>query len=296
MEEVASTDKNIKTYTVTKKIKDIAAINYSTVEKALRQFDVFKFSTLKAYFPQLTSTHMFVENEKYLGNIQISLTTKYEKPTMYLWYKACVSVFGKIANYVSSIEETYTGSNEFKAIRLNEIIRDKTVNYTQPHMGGQGFSQGDPSVDANDRFDLQQADWFAFNDNFGTSEEKALVSYFRQYVTELQQKYDKVFLIRNERQLHLYSFDDGQRFEPDYIICLWKKDKVSSEQIIVFVEPKGAQLLEADSWKENFLLQLEKRAVPTLVFKDDNKYKIWGFHFFNREYRSTEFADDMQRL
>lgn len=137
-------------------------------------------------------------------------------------------------------------------------IRDKTVNYTQPHMGGQGFSQSDPSVDANDRFDLQQADWFAFNDNFGTSEEKALVSYFRQYVTELQRKYDKVFLIRNERQLHLYSFDDGQRFEPDYIICLWKKDKVSSEQIIVFVEPKGAQLLEADSWKENFLLQLEK--------------------------------------
>lgn len=296
MDEVASADKSIKNYTVTKKIKDIAAINYSTVEKALRQFDVFKFSTLKAYFPQLSSTHMFVENEKYLGNVQISLTTKYEKPTMYLWHKACVSVFGKIANYVSSIEETYAGSNEFKAIRLNEIIRDKTVNYTQPHLGGLGFSQSDPSVDANDRFDLQQADWFAFNDNFGTSEEKALVSYFRQYVSELQQKYDKVFLIRNERQLHLYSFDDGQRFEPDYIIYLWKKDKVCSEQIIVFVEPKGTQLLEADSWKENFLLQLEKRAVPTLIFKDDNKYKIWGFHFFNRENRSVEFADDMKRL
>ena len=296
MDEVASADKSIKNYTVTKKIKDIAAINYSTVEKALRQFDVFKFNTLKAYFPQLNSTHMFVENEKYLGNVQISLTTKYEKPTMYLWYKACVSVFGKIANYVSSIEETYAGSNEFKTIRLNEIIRDKTVNYTQPHLGGIGFSQSDPSVDANDRFDLQQADWFAFNDNFGTSEEKALVSYFRQYVSELQHKYDKVFLIRNERQLHLYSFEDGQRFEPDYIIYLWKKDKVSSEQIIVFVEPKGTHLIEAESWKEKFLLQLEERAVPTRVFKDDNKYKIWGFHFFNRENRSVEFAGDMQRL
>lgn len=239
---------------------------------------------------------MFVENEKYLGKIQISLTTKYEKPTMYLWYKACVSVFSKIANYISSIEETYAGSSEFKAIRLNEIIRDKTVNYSQPHLGGLGFSQSDPSVDANDRFDLQKADWFAFNDNFGTSEEKALVSYFRQHVTELQLKYDKVFLIRNERQLHLYSFDDGQRFEPDYIIYLWKNDKACSEQIIVFVEPKGTHLLEVDSWKEKFLLQLEKRAVPTLVFKDDNQYKIWGFHFFNREYRSTEFADDMQRL
>ena len=296
MDEVTSADKSIKNYTVTKKIKDIAAINYSTVEKALRQFDVFKFSTLKAYFPQLSSTHMFVENEKYLGNIQISLTTKYEKSMMYLWYKACVSVFGKIANYVSSIEETYAGSNEFKAIKLNEIIRDKTVNYTQPHLGGLGFSQSHQSVDDNDRFDLQEADWYAFNDNFGTSEEKALVSYFRQYVSELQQKYDKVFLIRNERQLHLYSFEDGQRFEPDYIIYLWKKDKVCSEQIIIFVEPKGTHLLEVESWKESFLLQLEERAIPTLIFKDDNKYKIWGFHFFNREKRSQEFSNDMERL
>ena len=193
-------------------------------------------------------------------------------------------------------------------IKVKVAIKDETIWVTQRGMAElfdvnvSAISKhlaniySDPSVDANDRFDLQQADWFAFNDNFGTSEEKALVSYFRQYVTELQQKYDKVFLIRNERQLHLYSFDDGQRFEPDYIICLWKKDKVSSEQIIVFVEPKGTHLLELESWKEKFLLQLEKRAVPTLVFKDDNKYKIWGFHFFNREYRSTEFADDMQRL
>ena len=296
MEDAAGIDKSIRTFTITKKVKDIAAINYATVEKALRQFNVFKFSILKGYYPRLTSTHMFVEQEKYLGNIQISLTTKYEEPPMYLWYKACVSVFGKIANYVSSIEETYTGTAEFKAIRLNEIIRDKTVNYTQPHLGGLGFSQNDPSVEAKDRFDLQQAEWYVFNDNYGTSEEKAFVSYFRQYVPELQQKYDKVYLIRNERQLHLYSFEDGQRFEPDYIIYLQKKERTGTEQIIVFVEPKGTHLLEVDSWKENFLLQLENLAIPEPVFKDDNNYKILGFHFFNREYRIREFTSDMQNL
>lgn len=105
-----------------------------------------------------------------------------------------------------------------------------------------------------------------------------------------------MYLIRNERQLHLYSFEDGQRFEPDYIIYLQKKERTGTEQIIVFVEPKGTHLLEVDSWKENFLLQLENLAIPEPVFKDDNNYKILGFHFFNREYRIREFTSDMQNL
>ena len=31
-------------------------------------------------------------------------------------------------------------------------------------------------------------------------------------------------------------------------------------------------------------------------FIDNNKYKIWGFHFFNTEYRSVEFNADMETI
>lgn len=64
----------------------------------------------------------------------------------------------------------------------------------------------------------------------------------------------------------------------------------------IFIEPKGTHLVEKDSWKEDFLLQLESRAIPVTKFADDNNYKIWGFHFFNRDVREMEFDDDMKKL
>ena len=54
--------------------------------------------------------------------------------------------------------------------------------------------------------------------------------------------------------------------------------------------------VEKDSWKEDFLLQIESKAIPVTKFADDNKYKIWGFHFFNRDVRTVEFDSDMKKL
>ena len=113
---------------------------------------------------------------------------------------------------------------------------------------------------------------------------------------ELKDKYDKVYLVRNERQLAIYSFDSGERFEPDYLLFLHLPKKDGYEQLQIFIEPKGTHLVDKDSWKENFLLQLEAKAIPVTKFADDNKYKIWGFHFFNRDVRMNEFSNDMNKL
>ncbi len=293
LEEVSS-DVSVKTYQYLTTFKEIASINYSTVNRALRQFDVFRFNTLKSYFPNVKSTYDFVTDSNYLGDIKIKITSKHKIPPMSVIYKACVNVLSKIADKISAIEEVYEGTTEFKAHRISEFIRDKSVNYT-PVLGGKGMSQNDSSVGVN-RLDLSGEDWFAFNDNFGTSEEKAFVSYFKGYVDKLRAKYDKVYLVRNERQVHLYSFEGGERFEPDYILYLCKNHPDSMEQLIVFVEPKGTHLLENDKWKEAFLLELKGKAVPVVTFADDNEYKIWGFHFFNTEQRSVEFAADMATL
>lgn len=293
LEEISS-DKSVETHSITMTFKEIADINYSTVNRALRQFDVFKFNTLKSYFPNIKSTYEFVTDENYLGNIKIKVTSKYKALPMNVVYRACVNVLSKIALKISAIEEVYEGTTEFKAHYLHEYIRDKSIN-VKPISGSIGVSQNDASVGTN-RLDLSSEDWFVFNDNFGTSEEKAFVRYFKDYVDTLHSKYDKVYLLRNERQIHLYSFDGGERFEPDYILYLCKNRADSVEQLIVFVEPKGTHLIDSDKWKEDFLLELKEKAIPTVTFVDDNKYKIWGFHFFNTECRSVEFADDMNTL
>lgn len=296
MEENNSKNVSGVTHTCRTTFKKIAAINYAIVYKALCKFNVFKFNTLKSYFPNLKSTREFVESGDYLGDIKLEITSKYKSPTMQVYYFACISALKKISESISAIEETYEGSTFFHCRYIHDIFKNKTCNYNDPHDGGVGISQNDPSVPAAYKLDLTKEDWFAFEDNFGTSEEKAFVAYFKTYVEDLKEKYDKVYLIRNERQLAIYSFDGGERFEPDYLLFLHSPKQDGYEQMQVFIEPKGTHLVEKDSWKEKFLLQLEEKAVPTIKFVDNNKYKIWGFHFFNEDVRSMEFAEDMNRL
>ena len=292
----ALTEKAVATYTYRTDIQTIADMNYAIVHKALCKYSVFKFNTLKSYFPNLKSTREFITSPNYLGAIKIEITSKYETPTPSILFSACVNVLGKVAESVSDIEITYVGTTEFKPTRISEMFKDKKCNYTIVHDGGLGYSQNDASVPNRWKIDLSKEDWFAFEDNFGTSEEKAFVAYFKTFVPHLKEKYDKVFLVRNERQLHIYSFDGGERFEPDYLLFLHKQNEVGYEQLQVFIEPKGTHLIADDKWKEDFLLEIEDKAVATKIFVDDNKYKIWGFHFFNTDARMNEFAKDMERL
>ncbi len=294
--EEETKESSVETFTMHTTFAEIAGINYSIVHRALRKFGVFKFSRLKGYFPQLKSIRQFVFGDNYLGNIRIDITTRDEDPSPAIFYEACVDVLKKIAASISDIEETYEGSKTFTAKYIREVFKDKRANYTNPKNGGSGISQNDNTVPMAWKLDLSKEDWFVFEDNYGTSEEKAFVAYFKKYVDKLKSKYDKVYLIRNERQLAIYSFDGGERFEPDYLLFLHSSKTDGYEQLQIFIEPKGGHLIQNDGWKEDFLLQLESNAIPIIKFADDNNYKIWGFHFFNRDLRSKEFDEDMNRL
>ena len=284
----------LKTAHVT--IGQIAAINYAIVNKALMKYPIFKFNTLHSYFPNILSTRQFITDRAYLGNVRIDIQSKEASPSTEILYAAVFDVLGKIAGVISGIETTYMGTTDFRAKRICQVFRNKTVNYTDPHDGGVGISQNDPSVKSDWKIDLSAEDWFAYTDNFGTSEEKAFVSYFRDYVDELKKVYNRIFLVRNEREFHIYSFVDGERFEPDYVLFLQKNRSDNYEQLQIFIEPKGTHLLEKDAWKEVFLLQLRDKAIPVTIFSDDNDYKIWGFHFFNQDNGLKDFDSEFKEL
>lgn len=296
MEEGSYTDSSITPHTVLISVAEIADINYSIVHKALCHYPILKFDSLKKLFPNLKTTREFIVDLQYLGGIKIALTSRYEKPTPAILYKACLNVIGKIADSLSRIEVTYEGTKEFKAEYIRDVFKNKKCNYTLLNEGGIGYSQNDGTVSNAIRIDLSKEDWFAFEDNYGTSEEKAFVAFFKNYIPKLKEKYDKVFLIRNERQLHIFSFADGERFEPDYLLFLHSIKSEGYDQLQVFIEPKGTGFIANDKWKEDFLLEIEEKAIPTKVYVDDNNYRIWGLHFFDQEIRSKEFSEDMERL
>lgn len=278
----------------------ISKINYSIVHSALRKYDVFKFNTLKSYFPNLESTRQFITDNSYLGDIKIVIESSNEEVSPKTYYAAVVDVLSKIANHLYGIEKTYEGSKEFSDKPLKEVVCNKSRNYPEPKPSseGEGVSQNHSDVRPEWRIDLSKEDWFVFEDNYGTSEEKSFVAYFKERIRELKEKYDKVYLIRNERHFAIYSFDDGERFEPDYLLFLLKNNEEGYVQYQIFIEPKGEHLFEIDSWKESFLKKIESEGVITQQFINDNKYLVWGFPFYNSESpeKINAFSDSFNKL
>ena len=291
-----TTDNTATVYTYRTTIGEIARINYNIVHKAMCQYPPLQFNNLQKIFAKLKSTRTFIEDSNYMGRIQIEIVSTQTTPSPEKLYSACVRILGEIARHISEAKNTYEGTKEFKPELISSIFKDKRCNYTVVHAGGIGVSQKDRTVNELWRIDLSKEDWFAFEDNFGTPDEKAFVAYFKSYVPQLKAKYDKVYLVRNERQLAIFSFENGERFEPDYLLFLHAPKKEGYEQLQVFIEPKGTGYIANDKWKEDFLLEIEGTAVPRKVYVDDNDYKIWGFHFFNQDDRATEFANDFAKL
>ena len=238
----------------------------------------------------------FITDKAYLGGVTIIIESRENALTMGDQYEACLFVLSRVASEISSIRETWEGSLEFTDKAFSEVFRNKTRHIAEPHGEGEGISQNDPAVRPAWRLNLGDADWFVFEDDYGTSEEKSFIAYFASRVDELKKTYDKVVLVRNERHLVLYSFDGGERFEPDYLLFLQKRSATGYEQYQIFVEPKGNNLLSADKWKEDFLLQIECRGIPTKKFADDNDYRIWGFPFYNIDNRMPEFTQAFNTL
>ena len=57
----------------------------------------------------------------------------------------------------------------------------------------------------------------------------------------LREKYDEIYLLRNERHFKIYNFDDGQAFQPDFVLFLREQDgNMLTYQM--FIEPKGKHL------------------------------------------------------
>ncbi len=290
------TDTTVQTYRHRTTVGKVAEYSYSIVHRALRRIDVFQFSVLRRYFPNLRSIREFITDGAYLGDVKMSIESRDKTPAPETYFDACLYVLTKIEAEISAIRETYEGTTCFEEKKFREVFRDKTLHITDPHGEGEGISQNAPTIRPEWRIDLGAADWFVFNDNYGTTEEKAFVAYFASCVEDLRREYEEVYLVRNERQLVLYSFDGGRRFEPDYLIFLRRSSESSMEQYQIFVEPKGSHLLAQEKWKEEFLLQIGGRGIPVKTFVDDDSYHVWGMPFYNQQDRMAEFTKAFERI
>jgi type III restriction enzyme len=102
-------------------------------------------------------------------------------------------------------------------------------------------------------------------------------------IPQLREKYEAIYLMRNEGHFKIYNFSDGQAFEPDFVLFLREKTgKILTYQ--VFIEPKGQHLKVHDKWKETFLKEIrEEFADKVLKLDGDTKYRLIGVPFYNNQ-------------
>lgn len=109
------------------------------------------------------------------------------------------------------------------------------------------------------KYDVKNAIWYAYDENYGTSEEKKFVKWCAAQIDKLHEVYPsaEIYVIRNELDYCFYSPDTehgdaGRRFFPDYLLIINDtKNKAMYYQCII--EPKGGHIIEQDRWKETTL-------------------------------------------
>ena len=268
------------------------------LRSALNSFSTYNFNSLKEVYPQLKSVKEFIESGNYLAKLSVkvsgnqnSLAAYSQEDKLYI----AKAVLKDLEPILRTRGKTYRGTKEFKPSVFNKVFRDKIVlNVTVSPSGDKEFGES-MKTPKNQMYalDLSNVRWYAYNDNYGTSEEKALVKYIEGKMEKFEEKYDEIYLVRNEKDLKIYDFAEGRPFEPDFVLFLRVKgssDKYDNLQL--FIEPKGNNLLIKDKWKNDFLKQIKAMAEVTWCTNTDD-YMVWGIPFFN-ENTNAEFIATME--
>ena len=254
-------------------VKDIPC---HIVRTAIARNPFFAFKSLKVYFPHVKSIREFIEAEEYLGGLLITLQGDERYVLSNETYLAAMTgLLDQVASKLRQNVTEYKGTETFKPSSISSIFTDKTLKLDKDSERADGDEQL-----------VSDREWYVFNANYGTSEEKKFVRMLDAQMDELKEKYDGIYLVRNERHFKIYNFDDGEGFEPDFILFLREKNGNTLIRQI-FIEPKGKYLQKHEKWKKKFLKQIkEKFAGEVLVLKtqsETHKYRPIGVPFYDNQ-------------
>lgn len=270
------------------------------IRKAMATIPAYKFNELKLLFPSLKTLDEFIVSSDYLGSISVEISGRediLDNIPQIEKLKISKKILNKIAEQLNVNRIDYQGTKEFTPKTINELYdKDKILNIANDGLTQQEFGIAQSETTNKDlSLDLSKRDWFVFNENYGTSEEKYFVRYLDTMIDELQAIYDDVYLLRNEKHFKLYTFDDGRAFEPDFLLLLIKKEQDLELTYQVFIEPKGAHLFENDAWKQKFLLDLKATHQIEQVW-EGKEFTVWGLPFYNYQSHKTEFEPAFETL
>lgn len=266
-------------------------ITSNIVRAAINRNKQYTFKNLQKAFFGLSGVSAFIEMLSKVNIIVESSLSQTSELTSDQKLYIAEQLLYSIEKDIVPTEERFYGSANFESVPVREVFEENILRkYTVNINGNAEFGRSQKTKSETEIFEnIDQLDWYAYDDNFGTSEEKYLVRAIRELMNDLQEKWSDIYLLRNEKAVKIYSFDEGRAFEPDFILLANDK-KVGNTSWQIFIEPKGSQFLDSNNtfknskegWKEKFLLQITERDEARTLL-DDERYRIVGLPFFNNE-------------
>ena len=301
------------------------------VEKALMGAEngFFRFNNLREHIVGLKTIDTLVD--EYLPKYEIKYTYEEGKdigllnPQEKLQLLVGV-ILPEVRKSIDLNMPKIIGDNRFRPVSLKSIFgQEKSIYLTSfpvedTATGEKVFISNDErskaqtdNPNAELAYDVKSAEWYAYDENYGTSEEKKFVKWMASQVGNLRREYptSEIYVIRNELDYWLFSPADGRRFCPDYMLIVNDvENKAMYYQCLI--EPKGGHILLQDAWKEEALIDLNENSKVSFASSDGDKknyadyleeiksrgyqeIKNIGLKFFNSDTRGAEdFALDFE--
>lgn len=290
--------------------------------------DFFRFENLRHHIIGISTIDELIDNYLKLYTIKytyedgkdISLLSAQEKLQLLVGV-----ILPEVRKSIDLNMPKIVGSKKFRPVSLQEVFAQQKSIYLasfpslDPATGEKTYISTDerakPQTEHDNpdlRFDVKHAEWYAYDENYGTSEEKKFVKWMSTQISNLHSEYpnSEIYVIRNELDYWLFGFD-GRRFSPDYLLII--NDTVNKKMYYqCLIEPKGGHLLEQDKWKEESLIMLNDSSEVVFDEGDNGKRKYReylqevksrgyqevkniGLKFFNTTPRTEEdFALDFE--
>ena len=279
-------------------------IGTNITRHAINQNKNYTFDKLQKAIIGLPSISVFMDDLKdievtVIGNI---IDEKSLTPDQKLFIAQ--TLLTKMESSLIPMEEKFIGSDEFKPYPIHKVFEDNIIRkYSIQENSNSEFGISQKNAGSTQYFEnIDELTWYAYDDNFGTSEEKLLVRSIKNLMTTLEKQWSDIYLLRNEKGVRIFNFSDGQAFEPDFLLFANDK-KTGNISWQIFIEPKGSQFLDSNNtfknskegWKEAFLNEITERS-ESKVLIDDDKYRIIGLPFFNEKNTKSQFVNALKNV
>lgn len=255
-------------------------------KKATKDLSLLRFDNLQNELSINSIDDIFTEN--FIGNFKINIVTSKDKTGLAdisneEKLNLLLDFFDEFTRKLKEIANPYLGTEKFSPFSFEDLfgdVKEKSVL----------IDQESKNLEA----ELLQHKWYVLNGFNGTSEERELLEFMKKKIGNLEEKYDNVYLLRNEEVYKFYDFEQGRGFEPDFLLFL--KGKKGNLYYQIFIEPKGSQFTDKEGgfkdskegWKEDFLKQIKNKYSKGDLLKAESKnYKLIGLPLFNKKEENT---------